>query len=88
MEQSTATDGTVEVRLLQVSTLDRESRDTYELQIIAIDGGDPARSGSMDVNIVVSDANDNTPTFSKPVYEVRRKICGIKSKTIECQLIF
>ncbi len=70
MEQSTATDGTVEVRLLQVDSLDREARDTYQLQIIAIDGGDPARSGSMDVTIVVSDANDNTPTFSKTQYEV------------------
>ncbi|XP_064094852.1 fat-like cadherin-related tumor suppressor homolog isoform X3 [Macrobrachium nipponense] len=43
--------------------LDRESVPSYELEIIALDQGIPQRSGSVMLNIEVSDANDNPPVF-------------------------
>nr|XP_053631087.1 fat-like cadherin-related tumor suppressor homolog isoform X2 [Cherax quadricarinatus] len=43
--------------------LDRESIASYNLEVIALDQGIPQRSGSVMVNIEVSDANDNPPVF-------------------------
>ncbi|PAV84226.1 hypothetical protein WR25_25502 [Diploscapter pachys] len=48
--------------------LDREYRDKYELIIEAIDGGKPAKIGSLRVAIEILDANDNAPLFSQPRY--------------------
>lgn len=41
------------------------------MTLYAIDGGDPPRTGSIQVDIAVVDANDNRPEFEQPVYEVR-----------------
>lgn len=62
-------DGSVELKLVLVGTLDRETRDSYHLRAVAVDGGDPPRSGSVDIRVRVLDANDNSPTFDRPVYE-------------------
>ena len=42
-----------------------------QIQLIAIDGGDPPRSGSTVIDITVLDANDNNPQFDNTTYEVR-----------------
>jgi len=39
--------------------------------LYAIDGGEPARTGSVDVDIAVVDANDNRPEFEQSVYDVK-----------------
>lgn len=38
--------------------------------MIASDGGDPPKSGSIIVSIKVVDANDNSPVFDNTTYEV------------------
>ena len=38
------------------------------LQVIAEDGGTPRRSGSITVDVVVTDVNDNSPRFDNTVY--------------------
>jgi hypothetical protein len=42
-----------------------------QVTIHAIDGGEPARTGSTDIDITVIDANDNSPVFDRDAYEVR-----------------
>ena len=62
-------DGSTELKLVLVKRLDREAREQYRLRVVAVDGGDPPRSGSIDVVIRVLDANDNVPVFDRAVYE-------------------
>ncbi|XP_017282655.1 protocadherin alpha-2 [Kryptolebias marmoratus] len=50
--------------------LDREKQPIVKLTLIAVDGGKPARSGSMQIHVNVIDVNDNTPSFSKSLYKV------------------
>lgn len=44
--------------------IDYESLQEYNLTIVATDGGSPSLSGSTQVEILVTDANDNSPVFS------------------------
>ncbi|XP_054372445.1 protocadherin gamma-B5-like [Molothrus ater] len=64
-------DGSKQLELVLDRALDREKQSTFELVLTAVDGGDPARSGTVQVRINVTDANDNPPVFSKRVYEAR-----------------
>jgi len=56
-------DGSIEVRLVLARHLDRERRDMHRVTVVAVDGGIPAQTGSVDVSVVVLDANDNPPQF-------------------------
>ncbi|NWY89900.1 PCDGD protein, partial [Loxia curvirostra] len=64
-------DGRKQPELVLEKALDREKQSTFELVLTAVDGGDPARSGTVHVRINVTDANDNPPVFSKNLYEAR-----------------
>ncbi|XP_048399408.2 protocadherin beta-15-like isoform X1 [Stegostoma tigrinum] len=57
------------VLVLQRS-LDREKESTHSLILIAKDGGVPVRSGTVQVIIIVKDANDNVPACSQSIYRV------------------
>ncbi|ELU14775.1 hypothetical protein CAPTEDRAFT_226653 [Capitella teleta] len=52
-------DGEVTLR----NQLDRETVDSYELHVLAIDKGEPALTGTATVFITVLDVNDNPPMF-------------------------
>ena len=65
--------GISDVRLELRERLNREEESSYEVYIVAKDGGDPARSGTMTVHIQVVDANDNSPTFEFSLYNVSLK---------------
>lgn len=43
---------------------------SYLVTVLAVDGGDPPKTGSVVVNISVLDANDNNPQFDNSSYEV------------------
>ncbi|XP_077102018.1 protocadherin Fat 4-like [Siphateles boraxobius] len=49
--------------------LDRETQDMYNLVITAQDQGRPSRSTTTNLDISVTDINDNAPIFSKQSYE-------------------
>uniref|UniRef100_A0A8C2K923 Protocadherin 2 alpha a 15 n=1 Tax=Cyprinus carpio TaxID=7962 RepID=A0A8C2K923_CYPCA len=57
------------VLILQKS-LDREITKSMKLQLTALDGGRPPKSGTMDIVIYVLDINDNAPVFTKDTYTV------------------
>ncbi|KAM3866659.1 protocadherin alpha-4-like [Diretmus argenteus] len=64
-EQSVSAD------LVLQKALDREKQPVIYLILTAVDGGKPARSGTLQLTVNVLDANDNVPTFSKSLYKVR-----------------
>ncbi|XP_030251895.1 protocadherin alpha-2-like isoform X28 [Sparus aurata] len=61
----------VSAELVLQKALDREKQPVITLILTAVDGGKPARSGTLQINVNVIDANDNTPIFSKSLYKVR-----------------
>ncbi|NWT07234.1 PCDGH protein, partial [Mionectes macconnelli] len=63
--------GKKQPELVLEKTLDREKQSSFELTLMAVDNGEPARSGTVQVLIYVMDANDNPPMFSRTVYEAR-----------------
>ncbi|XP_032951862.1 protocadherin gamma-A2 isoform X12 [Rhinolophus ferrumequinum] len=50
--------------------LDREEEAVHHLVLMALDGGDPMRSGTSRIRVVVQDGNDNAPVFTQPEYRV------------------
>lgn len=48
--------------------LDRETVSGYTLIVTAKDGGNPSQSDTTDVEIIVTDVNDNYPVFKQPMY--------------------
>ncbi|XP_034546172.1 protocadherin alpha-3-like [Notolabrus celidotus] len=61
----------VSAELVLQKALDREKQPIIKLTLTAVDGGKPARSGTMQIIVHVIDTNDNTPSFSKSLYKVR-----------------
>ncbi|XP_037833233.1 protocadherin alpha-10-like [Kryptolebias marmoratus] len=55
--------------LVLQKSLDREKQSAIPLTLTAIDGGTPAKSGSMTIMINVLDINDNAPLFSQSLYK-------------------
>ncbi|XP_075902931.1 protocadherin alpha-8-like isoform X11 [Nelusetta ayraudi] len=55
--------------LLLQKALDREKQSVIRLILTAIDGGTPAKSGTMTLIIHVLDSNDNAPVFSQTLYK-------------------
>ncbi|XP_029702896.1 protocadherin alpha-2-like isoform X3 [Takifugu rubripes] len=51
--------------------LDREKQSFMSLDLIAVDGGKPVKSGSLSIHVNVIDVNDNIPTFTKSLYKAR-----------------
>jgi len=54
-----------DVRLVVARPLDREDAPRYRVTVLAIDGGQPERTGSVEVEVIVGDVNDNRPVFEQ-----------------------
>ncbi len=50
--------------------LDREKQEHLYLTLAATDGGNPKRSGTVKINIIILDNNDNAPIFLKDTYRI------------------
>lgn len=68
LEYRSGSENHLSLDLILTSKLDRETQDFYSLTIEAFDGGIPARTGRLQVNIHVLDENDNPPVFNHTEY--------------------
>ncbi|XP_063305933.1 protocadherin gamma-C5-like [Pelobates fuscus] len=63
-------DGTLIPQIILNMALDREDISEHTLILTAIDGGEPARSGSCKIRVIVLDVNDNAPVFDQASYKI------------------
>ncbi|XP_030621265.1 protocadherin alpha-2-like [Chanos chanos] len=54
--------------LVLKKSLDREKHSSHRLTLTAIDGGNPPKSGTLNITVSVLDINDNRPVFSQEMY--------------------
>ena len=52
------------------SSLDYETKNSYELQVQASDGGTPSKTNTLNISISVLDVNDNPPVFGRSQYDL------------------
>ncbi|KAM7140584.1 protocadherin alpha-8 isoform 4-T4 [Molossus nigricans] len=60
-----------QVELVLRKSVDREETPKHNLLMMAIDGGKPELTGTIQVLVTVLDVNDNAPSFQQSEYEVR-----------------
>uniref|UniRef100_A0A8C0JCE1 Cadherin domain-containing protein n=1 Tax=Chelonoidis abingdonii TaxID=106734 RepID=A0A8C0JCE1_CHEAB len=70
LDVETRSGGVKYAELVLEKSLDREEQAVHNLILTATDGGDPVRSGTTQIRVIVLDSNDNAPVFSQPVYKV------------------
>ncbi|NWR24343.1 PCDGK protein, partial [Emberiza fucata] len=70
VEVKESQDGSKLAELVLRRALDRESEPSLRLLLTALDGGDPPRTGTAQLWINVTDANDNPPVFAQDRYRV------------------
>ncbi|XP_058705151.1 protocadherin gamma-B5-like [Poecile atricapillus] len=70
VEVKDSQDGSKSAELVLRHSLDRESEPSLRLLLTALDGGDPPRTGTAQLWINVTDANDNAPVFAQDRYRV------------------
>ncbi|XP_044133343.1 protocadherin gamma-B4-like [Bufo gargarizans] len=71
LREKIATDGIKYPEIILEKSLDREKQSFYELILAALDGGNPQKSSTAIIKIVVQDFNDNLPKFNQDVYHIR-----------------
>ncbi|XP_049441501.1 protocadherin gamma-A5-like isoform X16 [Epinephelus fuscoguttatus] len=69
LKQISNADGKKYAEMVLQKPLDRETNPDLSLKLIAVDGGTPQRSGTVNIEITVLDANDNAPVFNQSVYK-------------------
>uniref|UniRef100_A0A3Q2E4F3 Cadherin domain-containing protein n=1 Tax=Cyprinodon variegatus TaxID=28743 RepID=A0A3Q2E4F3_CYPVA len=69
LKQHVNPDGSKNIEMVLQKPLDREQRPNLHFKLIALDGGTPQRSGSVNIDVTVLDANDNIPVFNQSVYK-------------------
>lgn len=68
LKQHIRPDGLKWAEMVLQKPLDREQEPRISLTLTAVDGGNPQRSGSVNIEGTILDANDNTPVFKQSVY--------------------
>ncbi|XP_072256741.1 protocadherin gamma-B1-like isoform X27 [Pyxicephalus adspersus] len=63
-------DGITYPELILEKALDREKQKSHELILLALDGGNPPKTGTAFIKISVHDVNDNFPKFKEDKYRI------------------
>nr|XP_056718424.1 protocadherin gamma-B5-like isoform X17 [Euleptes europaea] len=66
-------EGNQYAELVLQKPLDREGEQSIHLTLLALDGGEPRKTGTAQIWVNVTDANDNPPIFTQEVYKVSLK---------------
>ncbi|XP_023184196.1 protocadherin gamma-A12-like isoform X6 [Xiphophorus maculatus] len=69
LKQHSNAEGKKYAEMVLQKGLDREANPNLSLKLIAVDGGTPQRSGTVNINVAVLDVNDNAPVFNQSVYK-------------------
>ncbi|XP_061643429.1 protocadherin alpha-3-like [Phyllopteryx taeniolatus] len=69
-------------KLVLQKPLDREKQRSVTLTVTAVDGGNPPKSGTCQIQINVLDNNDNPPLFSSSLYKTRIAENSPRNKTV------
>ncbi|XP_061313172.1 protocadherin gamma-B5-like [Pezoporus flaviventris] len=82
VEVKESPDGSKFAELVLRQALDREREQSLQLVLTAVDGGDPPRSGTAQLCINVTDANDNAPVFAQERYRVSVREDALPGSTV------
>uniref|UniRef100_A0A3Q3JQ25 Cadherin domain-containing protein n=1 Tax=Monopterus albus TaxID=43700 RepID=A0A3Q3JQ25_MONAL len=69
LKQHVNPDGSKYAEMVLQKHLDREAQPRLSLKLLAVDGGNPQRSGTVNIGITILDINDNAPVFNQSVYK-------------------
>ncbi|KAM5173172.1 protocadherin gamma-B7-like isoform 2-T2 [Mantella aurantiaca] len=70
LREKASADGSKYPELVLQKMLDREQQSSFEIILTASDGGQPVKTGTAVIKIIVSDINDNAPVFEKELYQI------------------
>ncbi|XP_030882020.1 protocadherin gamma-A12 isoform X5 [Leptonychotes weddellii] len=70
LDVQSGADGNKYPELVLERALDREQKAVHHLVLTASDGGDPVRTGTTRIRVMVVDVNDNAPVFAQSEYRV------------------
>ncbi|XP_054573943.1 protocadherin gamma-A5 isoform X10 [Eptesicus fuscus] len=70
LDEKSGSDGQKYPELVLEQPLDREKVAVHNLLLTALDGGDPILSSTTHIRVMVLDANDNAPQFTRSEYRV------------------
>nr|XP_029505842.1 protocadherin gamma-A3-like [Oncorhynchus nerka] len=68
LKQHANPDGSKYAEMVLQKSLDREEHPHLSVKLLAVDGGTPQRSSTVNIEITVLDVNDNAPVFNQSLY--------------------
>ncbi|XP_061690848.1 protocadherin beta-11-like [Syngnathoides biaculeatus] len=71
LKQHVSPGGSKYAEMVLQKALDREQQPRLSLKLVAVDGGSPQKSGTVNIEINIQDINDNAPVFNQTLYQAK-----------------